>query len=496
MPTYLCHGFRWHRRDLRIFVIMNNIDDAAPDWVIGETTATLILDQFTKNFDFLPKISDEEAEAASDPKIAAPSTTPAQHHDDNFSLPPPRVPIAYDPVLQYTWSPVKLLEEYDPDETVSPARPYAYVADHVVRVDLGADVLAEMAAYDKATKGQRNAWFSTLRDTIQSGSDIGWHVVVCGDIERDYPDDETETGSESQDFRLLQQDYPRRPATTATTHSAQPESFTTSSSTRPSQDQSKPWPLQDYSHIKPPPIPDDDSTHGGGGLGHNRRPSLRQRLSKAGLRRLFKKDGQAQEQAMRGVATGAELDLDGSDSDEDLFNLDDYDEDDDNEEAVDLQSEVGGAEAYELRGMRGSLSPGPGPRPGSSQRSATSRKMQRRSRRRRGSNSTAASYKLYTPDEDAAVRRKFDRKLVLFVSLLFLLSFVDRSNIGNARIAGMEEDLQTTPPHASWYEWSLTAFYLTYSAFEWMAMLYRVFPAHILISAAVVSWGVVASLQA
>ncbi len=124
--------------------------------------------------------------------------------------------------------------------------------------------------------------------------------------------------------------------------------------------------------------------------------------------------------------TGAELDLDASDSDEDLFNLDDYDEDDDHEEAVDLQSEVGGAEAYELRGMRGSLSPGPGPRPGSS-RSATTRKMQRR-RRRRGSNSTAASYKLYTPDEDAAVRRKFDRKLVLFVSLLFLLSFVDRSS--------------------------------------------------------------------
>lgn len=129
--------------------------------------------------------------------------------------------------------------------------------------------------------------------------------------------------------------------------------------------------------------------------------------------------------------TGAELDLDASDSDEDLFNLDDYDQDQDDEEAVDLQSEVGGAEAYELRGMRGSLSPGPGPRPGSS-RSATSRKMQRRRRgglgRRRGSTSTAASYKLYTPDEDAAVRRKFDRKLVLFVSLLFLLSFVDRSS--------------------------------------------------------------------
>lgn len=60
----------------------------------------------------------------------------------------------------------------------------------------------------------------------------------------------------------------------------------------------------------------------------------------------------------------------------------------------------------------------------------------------------------------------------------------------------MEEDLQTTPPRASWYEWSLTAFYLTYSTFEWMTLLYRVYPPHVLIATAVVAWGVVASLQA
>ncbi|KAM0669983.1 hypothetical protein ACQRIU_000378 [Beauveria bassiana] len=193
--------------------------------------------------------------------------------------------------------------------------------------------------------------------------------------------------------------------------------------------------------------------------------------------------------------TGAELNLDDDDSD-DLFDLDDYDDD---EEAVDLQSEVGGAEAYQLRGMRGRLSPGvpPPSRPGSARRSAsTTRRNARTRRRRRRSNSTAASYSLYTPDEEAAVRRKFDRKLVLFLSLLFLLSFVDRSNIGNARIAGMEEDLQTNPPYAGWYSWSLTSFYITYSAFEWMSLLYRVLPAHVLISAAVIAWGLVASLQA
>jgi len=49
-------------------------------------------------------------------------------------------------------------------------------------------------------------------------------------------------------------------------------------------------------------------------------------------------------------------------------------------------------------------------------------------RRRRASTSTAASFTLYTPDEERAVVRKFDRKLVVFVALLYMLSFLDRSS--------------------------------------------------------------------
>lgn len=52
-----------------------------------------------------------------------------------------------------------------------------------------------------------------------------------------------------------------------------------------------------------------------------------------------------------------------------------------------------------------------------------------RRRRRRASASTVQSYQLYTPDEERAVVRKFDRKLVLFVALLYMLSFLDRSSM-------------------------------------------------------------------
>lgn len=47
---------------------------------------------------------------------------------------------------------------------------------------------------------------------------------------------------------------------------------------------------------------------------------------------------------------------------------------------------------------------------------------------RRASISTVQSYQLYTPDEERAVVKKFDRRLVLFVALLYMLSFLDRSS--------------------------------------------------------------------
>ncbi|RDA95133.1 hypothetical protein CP533_1866 [Ophiocordyceps camponoti-saundersi (nom. inval.)] len=105
---------------------------------------------------------------------------------------------------------------------------------------------------------------------------------------------------------------------------------------------------------------------------------------------------------------------------------------------------------------------------------------------------------VFALDEEREVCELLDRKLVLFVSLLYMLSFLDRSNIGNARIAGMETDLQKTslPRRSDWYEWTLTAFYLTYMTCEWLALLWRSLPAHILVSSFVLIWGLAASFQA
>jgi MFS family permease len=127
---------------------------------------------------------------------------------------------------------------------------------------------------------------------------------------------------------------------------------------------------------------------------------------------------------------------------------------------------------------------------------------------RRASVSTVQSYQLYTPDEERAVVRKFDKRLVLFVALLYMLSFLDRSStaspicqnelllivvdIGNAKIAGLEKDLDLD---SNKYDWVLTAFYLAYILFEWMSILWKIVPPHIYVTAIVLSWGIIASLQ-
>jgi MFS family permease len=72
----------------------------------------------------------------------------------------------------------------------------------------------------------------------------------------------------------------------------------------------------------------------------------------------------------------------------------------------------------------------------------------------------------------------------------------DQSNeiidIGNAKIAGLDEDLQLS---SSQYEWVITAFYIAYILFEWMSVLWKIVPAHVYVTAIVLSWGIVASLQ-
>jgi hypothetical protein len=46
--------------------------------------------------------------------------------------------------------------------------------------------------------------------------------------------------------------------------------------------------------------------------------------------------------------------------------------------------------------------------------------------------------------------RKVDLHLLPILAVFYLLSFMDRSNIGNARLQGLEDDLKLTPGQYNW----------------------------------------------
>ncbi|KAJ4012873.1 hypothetical protein NW766_006685 [Fusarium irregulare] len=199
MPTYLCHGFRWHRRDIRIFVILNDLEDAAPNWILAPASSYCILDQLHAQFDFLPELTPPTTPTQASVSNAKNAKPKPDHVDDDHDLPQSRVPDSDDAVLMHSWSPVKLLEEFDVDEMVMACRPYAYVADHVVRIDLSVDVAGQMAKYYEKMAGD-DGWIVQLRDELQKGEQVRWYVIVCGDDVREVPgksdEEEQEVGYE------------------------------------------------------------------------------------------------------------------------------------------------------------------------------------------------------------------------------------------------------------------------------------------------------------
>jgi len=135
MPTYLIHGFRWPRPLIRIHIILQNLDDAAAEWLMAPATAATM----THNFHNLY------------------------------------------PELMSSLPSLRFIEQYDPADTSSKSQPFAYVCDQVHEVQLGVDV-DEVRGRGVANE----AWGALvdLRDKIAPGEKVAWFVVVNGDVER------------------------------------------------------------------------------------------------------------------------------------------------------------------------------------------------------------------------------------------------------------------------------------------------------------------------
>jgi hypothetical protein len=129
------------------------------------------------------------------------------------------------------WSVIKLLEEYDPLKLDEVSRPHAFVADHVVRVDLSASIVEEIQKYEEMMKADRDpamtapssdetgrkkaskkpGWLEKLRDQLQRGEPIKWFIVVNGDEIRDWSEDGAADGEEEEE-EPIQEEYLPQPA--------------------------------------------------------------------------------------------------------------------------------------------------------------------------------------------------------------------------------------------------------------------------------------------
>ncbi|KAJ8071754.1 hypothetical protein OCU04_002070 [Sclerotinia nivalis] len=200
MPTYLVHGFRWHRTNIRIHIILNDLEDASPEWLMAPRTSNALLNSFYTQFDFLPPSSPGPIDLSPEPSPTesshpppkspprtltkkskrSPASLESPSHKDKPSLTlknttshrqnnsnsgsealhgrsasgatnpnsdGPQAKEMEKPLRFNQWSVVKLLEQYDPDDLKTTSQPWAYVSDYIVEVGLGVSISEEVKKY-------------------------------------------------------------------------------------------------------------------------------------------------------------------------------------------------------------------------------------------------------------------------------------------------------------------------------------------------------------
>ncbi|KAL9598658.1 MAG: hypothetical protein Q9179_003837 [Wetmoreana sp. 5 TL-2023] len=137
MSVFLVHGFRWARNDIRIHVVLQEVDNAAPNNLMSGDSEEAMNENFR---DLYPE------------------------------------PMANLP-------PLRFIEPLNPnnEKFKYPSEPYAFVADVVMQSEDYIDVTKTMNQC-QIPAAQWDA-MADLRDILAKGEKIGWFVVHNGDRE-------------------------------------------------------------------------------------------------------------------------------------------------------------------------------------------------------------------------------------------------------------------------------------------------------------------------
>ncbi|OTB04276.1 hypothetical protein M426DRAFT_320863 [Hypoxylon sp. CI-4A] len=109
-----------------------------------------------------------------------------------------------------------------------------------------------------------------------------------------------------------------------------------------------------------------------------------------------------------------------------------------------------------------------------------------------GNSQDVGNLATFTREQEARVVKKLDWNLMSLFFVLYMLAFLDRGNIGNARIAGMDDELHLDSGR---YQWLINIFYISYVVSEFGVLLWKIFPPHIVGASVVLGWGFIATVQ-
>ncbi|KAI0090141.1 MFS general substrate transporter [Irpex rosettiformis] len=98
-------------------------------------------------------------------------------------------------------------------------------------------------------------------------------------------------------------------------------------------------------------------------------------------------------------------------------------------------------------------------------------------------------------EEEKRLVRKLDLRIMPILSIVYLFAYLDRSNLGNARLQGFPQDVLGGDPTGNLFDWTNTAFFIAYILFPIPAtIISKLFPPRIWIGSAVMGWGLASTL--
>ncbi|KAI0266526.1 MFS general substrate transporter [Gloeopeniophorella convolvens] len=98
--------------------------------------------------------------------------------------------------------------------------------------------------------------------------------------------------------------------------------------------------------------------------------------------------------------------------------------------------------------------------------------------------------------EERSLIRRLDRRILPIACLMYLFAYLDRSNLGNARLLGLAQDTLGGDPTGKKFDWVNSSFFFSYILFQIPAtILAKLFPPRLWLGTAAIGWGICSTLM-